>query len=333
MRDALREAWELAAARPPVHGQVRAYPLEASRDGARAAVSGEGHRGLLVPVRDGEAASTPSLKPGTGRVLNAEHAWFFDGADRLHALAVWCREPALNDVFSSFAEAFLERWTAGAEPGAAAEACHAEFRHLLAGPKAIDIADLVGLIGELLFLADLVGIAPEAIDSWCADSGERHDFRHGAHGVEVKTTLRSGAAGQIVHVSSMDQLDPPDGGVLYLHLVRLEQVAHGPLTLTGLVARISQVVGQLHAGRLRARVERIGGRAGELLTPSFALLERQTFWVNEEFPRLSLTKLSSRQLDAGVRAVNYDLDLNSCRRFTVDMREALAGLVPGGDQR
>ena len=153
LREGLREAWELARGRPSIAGQLRAYPIEAAQSGARAVVSPEGHLGVLVPVPPSKVSqAVRALLPGQGCVLEAELATYVEGTDRIRAFAVWCREPALNDVFISFGEAFLERWSGGADPSSAAEICHAEFRHLLAGPRSIEKSALVGLVGELLFL-------------------------------------------------------------------------------------------------------------------------------------------------------------------------------------
>jgi hypothetical protein len=265
-------------------------------------------------------------------VLEAELATYIEGSDRIRAFAVWCREPALNDVFISFGEAFLERWSGGGDPMPAAEICHAEFRHLLAGPRSIEKSALVGLVGELLFLADLVELSPASIETWGAGAGERHDFRRGNHGVEIKTTLRSGTAGPIAHISAIDQLEPPVGGSLFLHLIRLEQVGAGNITLPALIARISAHLDAAGAERLRLRVDRLGLVTAANRFPSFALLGRHTYRVDSSFPRLTLAKLATGQLDVGVRAVEYDLDLSTCRPFMVDDKVALSTLLPPSDQ-
>jgi hypothetical protein len=115
-----------------------------------------------------------------------------------------------------------------------------------------------------------------------------------------------------------------------LHLIRLEQVAAGSITLRALFARISAHVDAAGAERLRMRAERLGLVTTGTVIPSFALLGRYTYRVDSSFPRLTLSKLAKGQLDVGVRAVEYDLDLSTCRPFIVDDKVALSALLPQG---
>jgi hypothetical protein len=117
---------------------------------------------------------------------------------------------------------------------------------------------------------------------------------------------------------------------LYLHLIRLEQVAAGSITLPALIARVSEHVDAVGAERLRRRAERLGLVTTGTLIPSFALLGRYTYRVDSSFPRLTLSKLVTGHLDVGVRAVEYDLDLSTCRAFIVDDKVALSALLPPG---
>lgn len=325
LRDLLREAWELAQARPPVIGQLRTYPMEVGgRAGARAAISSEGHLGVLVPVAPDQRRVIPrSLVPGSGSALDADYAEYAEGPERHRFLGLWCHERSLNDVFASFGEALLERWGQGNDAVVAAESCHADFRHLLSGPRSVQKAALVGLVGELLFLADLVDALPSDFDTWCADTTERHDFRRGNYAVEVKTTLRSATTGQVVHVSSIDQLEPPIGGDLYLHLVQLEEVTSGAISVSTLMKRLEARLDRDRFERMRARVMQIGLPADGQSSATFIVLNRSTYHVRDSFPRLTKSRLVSQQLDVGVRSVQYDLDLAACRSFAVDNHVAL----------
>jgi hypothetical protein len=333
LKEALREAWDLARARPAISGQLRAYRVETGRrEGARAAISPEGNLGLLVPLTKSERRTIPrSLVRTPGAVLDADLGEYAEGDERHRFLGVWCRASHLNDVFASFGEALLDRWSGGSEGLAAAESCLADFRHLLSGPRSAQKAELVGLVGELMFLARLVERNPEGFDAWCADSTERHDFRRGNCAVEVKTTLRSLTAGQIVHISAIDQLEPPVDGQLYLHLIQLEEVASGPITISGLIAQIASRINAGGLTRLRARVERAGLPADGSYGNAFAVIGRTTYDVRPQFPRLTKSKLVSQQLDVGVRAVQYDLDLAACRSFAVDDDRSIDGLL-GSDE-
>lgn len=325
LKETLKEAWDLARARPPIVGQLRAYPVELPRRaGARAAISVEGDLGVLIPLGKTERRAIPrSLLRAPGTVLDADFGEYAENSERHRFFAVWCRASELNDVFASFGEAFLDRWGAGSDSVAAAETCLAEFRHLLAGARASRKAEVVGLVGELMFLVRVI----EAFDAWCADSTERHDFRRGNCAVEIKTTLRSATSGQVIHISAIDQLDPPAGGQLYLHVIQLEEVVSGAITISGLIAEVASRVDATRLVRLRARVERAGLPPDGSYEKAFEVLGRTTYEVRPEFPRLTRSRLTSQQLDPGVRSVQYDLDLAACRLFMVADEAAIEGVL------
>jgi hypothetical protein len=261
-------------------------------------------------------------------VLDADFGEYVEKSERHRFLAVWCRASELNDVFASFGEALMDRWSGGSDSVAAAETCLAEFRHLLSGARSSRRAELVGLVGELMFLVRVVERTPEGFDAWCADSTERHDFRRGDYAVEIKTTLRSATSGQVVHISAIDQLDPPVGGRLYLHVVQLEEVTSGAITIFGLISEVAKRVDAARLGRLRARVEKAGLPPNGLNEQAFEVLGRTTYDVRGEFPKLTKSRLVSQQLDAGIRSVQYDLDLAACGRFVVADETAIERLLP-----
>ncbi|UVK55378.1 PD-(D/E)XK motif protein [Mesorhizobium sp. AR02] len=76
--------------------------------------------------------------------------------------------------------------------------------------------EIVGLIGELRVLRELVEADCNLLSTWQAPDDGIHDFENRGHALEVKATL---GAGSRVIISRLDQLD--DAGLEMLHLVHL----------------------------------------------------------------------------------------------------------------
>jgi hypothetical protein len=65
-------------------------------------------------------------------------------------------------------------------------------------------SEVVGLLGELLVLRQLVERRPDLLTKWRSPDGGLHDFENMGHALEVKTTIGPGSR---IHISTLDQLD------------------------------------------------------------------------------------------------------------------------------
>ena len=71
-----------------------------------------------------------------------------------------------------------------------------------------------GLIGELWVLNELIDLyGPRFVEYWIGPTHQRHDFRFGDVELEIKTT---NSKDRTHTISSVEQLEPTDGSVLYL---------------------------------------------------------------------------------------------------------------------
>jgi hypothetical protein len=206
-------------------------------------------------------------------------------------------------------------------------ACYTDFHRLIASPAGSQVpSSTVGLLGELVVLADLVQVDPSAVDYWAFPDHERHDFRHGKVALEIKTTLRREGSGSVVGISSLDQLDPPAGGQLYLQWLRLERDVVGPHSIELLVNRISSALRGDSLERFRERlsdVDTVNGAA----QARFSLEETHCFHVGALFPRLTGHRLLAGAPDAGVSKISYQLDLSAAAAFSVEMSRVHQNLL------
>jgi hypothetical protein len=93
-------------------------------------------------------------------------------------------------------------------------------------PDALSEEEAVGLFGELWFLEFwLEPVDASALGAWTGPTGDRHDFKWRAASVEVKAT-RARSDGAAKHrISTLDQLEDPEQGELYLFSLRATPAA------------------------------------------------------------------------------------------------------------
>jgi hypothetical protein len=327
----IRYAWAMAGAAGVSGAALRSAPLSGFSREVAAIITPEGHKGIFIPLRPGETVDIPlGMKPNATGALKADIAQFSDGTGAaFNALSVLCRDASCESAFISFVMSFLERLS-GADLGALLDECHREFRRLIGELPAEGGNRLTGMLGELILVRDLTAVDSDAFRFWAGPRGERHDFRNGNIAVEVKTGLRSESKSEKVTISDWDQLEAPEGGSLYLHVIRLERVDGGEITLGGL---LQDIRGRL-AGIALESFERTVAtyvRQDGFLRQAYSIQRRHTYQVGEGFPRLARCMLPLECL-AGISGVSYDLDLSQASAFLYNA-DATTILINGATNR
>lgn len=300
--------------------------VDADAGPVRFALGRHGEGRLLVPIGQSERVPTIAETP-TLRIVD-EHYSFGRSAWRF--LDLTCLVPELDRVFGEVADEIVSRIASGHGAIRACTSTLGEFRMLLV-PKCTSVPAerLVGLIGELLLLEELLDIEPSATELWRGPLGERHDFRGGALAAEVKTTSR--AANQVLHVTSIDQLLEPADGELRIVRYTLEETAGGSLSLGSLFTRIVGKSGNsLRIRDLLARMECPDPLAKEWNGVRFQLEDSQSYRIDAAFPRVVPVSLSAGALPFGVSKVRYDVDLAAAehaRLSPAEHREFLERMI------
>lgn len=321
---ALHHAWEVLAAGGQETSRLRVYVL-AGVNGPRASLSAEGWRGFLWPVGARQRVSVPRrLQPDAAAALVAEVAYYDTGRGTQEPfLHVWCRDHQADQAFEAFC-AMLWDASERLDLSTALVHCSEEFRRLLAFRDDASVS-LVGMLGELILLRQLVGEGGNLLEAWTGPGGARHDFRLANVAVEVKTTLRSEARGRTVCISDIDQLQPPDHGRLFLCLVRLERAMAGTISMAALASEVEQQLND--EGRAVFRRTLQDYRGTDDWFSRFELKEQVEYEVRPGFPCLTAARLKLGQLDPGVSKVRYDLALEGAAAFEVPPGSAVAALV------
>ena len=219
-----------------------------------------------------------------------------------HYLTVFCRLPELHRVFTQFCRELVESIEDAASPAREAAAAFDRWRALFSEAEQHGLLSeeaLIGLIGELVAVERLLAHgAPPDLRFWVGPLSDLHDLRSATHAIEVKATLVR--EGRIVAISSIDQLQEPDGSDLVLLHLRFDRDPGG-LNLADLVTRI------LAAGAQRPELERrlreVGANPDDLApygARRFRLADTRAYDVSgPAFPRLVRSDFATGDLPAG----------------------------------
>ena len=185
--------------------------------------------------------------------------------------------------------------------------------------------EIIGLVGELLFLRDQV--MPRAgvsggVAAWRGAHRDEQDFALGALQIEVKTQLST--SDHRLLISSEAQLDTAGSRLLLCHqAVARAPAGGGAVSLNALVDDLAQqsiAAGPVILEQFETALEACRyARREEYDEPEWLLTDRRLFEVRDDFPRLT-----PAMLPAGVHAVSYAILLSACQGFAVDLDETLA---------
>ena len=167
-----------------------------------------------------------------------------------------------------------------------------------------------GLIGELLYLADLISKHGEAkaLGEWVGPEGADQDFNFEDGWAEVKTTI---IAGTSVQVSSLQQFDRLDEGTLIVYFLD-KTSSTGTTTISlneAIEAVASKVLTQSNKDLFELKLAKCGYQsknADEYSAYRFKLSEKRIYCVSSDFPRLTKDNVPPAVIEA-----QYRIDLPS----------------------
>jgi hypothetical protein len=186
----------------------------------------------------------------------------------------------------------------------------------------------IGLIGELLFLRDVLGDRigwNTAIKCWNGPGGHEQDFVVASTIIEVKTQVVT--ADRRIRISSEDQLDPVQGRILLCNqgIAPLPSAAPAARTLNTLVSEIRDAFAEAGTDALEhfeiALLEAGYQEQPEYNEESWVLVDRTFYEVSSEFPRIERSDLRP-----GVEMVSYSIRVSDCAPFLISHDDAFDGV-------
>ncbi len=311
----------------PEQGGLATLAID-SVDGAYVAMDENSRQHLLL-----ETDSRVEIDPRVTALAVSTRPLQIAGLEVL-VLDVTCLFASFSEVFDHFAAAVIYRMAdTGESPADAVTTVLARWRSFLvppAGPPSLD--KIAAALGELLVVRDVVRMSGRVdIGFWSGPFGQRHDLRGGNTAIEVKTTRAH--TGYRVTIHGEDQLLPPDGGDLYLHIVRLESVHHGQLRMTAVVDELLDA--GVSAEQLFHALASSGIPVVDLPATDgtrFEVLERVTLPVDDHTPRIIPASFTGGKRPEGVVDLAYVIDLShvTARALLEEEYEALAASIAVG---
>lgn len=175
--------------------------------------------------------------------------------------------------------------------------------------------EIMGLIGELLFLKDYLfthkGI-DNALDSWTGPEKTHKDFSFDDVWFEIKT-LTFGK--ETVHISSMEQLDSVDKGYLSVYLLEKMSPSYNGLRLNTLVNEIMVLLQNTNQKDIfMAKLDLYGfDFSHEYDNYVYSIKGNNVYSVEEGFPRI--TKGS---LPASITKVQYEIIMSDIEQYKLE---------------
>lgn len=189
------------------------------------------------------------------------------------------------------------------------------WKNFLSGrPQRLSAEEVRGLFAELSFLLELLDHGwkdADATSGWLGPDRSHQDFILGDIAVEIKSL--AGTERNSVRISSEDQLESL-ANELYLRIYRLTEApdAKGSRSLNNAVDDVHARLADAGAADEFDRKLASYGYAPlfDYDQPCFIISELRSYLVNEGFPRLARSELST-----GIDHVSYNVRLEAIERF------------------
>jgi len=187
-------------------------------------------------------------------------------------------------------------------------------------------SERIGLVGELLFLRDILGHQlgwNAAIKCWNGPNGHEQDFVVAGSIFEVKTQVVT--ADRRIRISSEDQLDPVQGRIFLCNqgVAPLPSIDPAARTLNLLVSEIRDSMPKTSVELFDIALVEAGYEIRqEYDEESWLLVDRTYYEVCREFPRIERSDLRP-----GVEMVKYSIRVSDCVPFTVSADDVFEGII------
>lgn len=309
------EVWDKLSSSSP-RGQTLAARIAAPNISSRlfAAIDVEGRRHLLIVLIEDEDTFTDKESRGVQvetrdlKILGNKAARYID---------IVCIDPIGHDIFDLIGSEIAQELKQNERASESVHRVLAKWRRFWGQlPKEmLSRNDQLGLFAELWFLSEwmvpLTGPS-EAVYRWRGPTGSRHDFEWKTASVEVKAT--TSVRGRIHHINGIEQLVPPEEGILYFFSLRLRGEMGAVNSLPSLIAACRKLI--------EIDIDAIEDFETKLLQAGYSpahedeyaklhlrVVDQQLYEVGSEFPQV-IPNVLLNGVPSGVEFIEYDINLN-----------------------
>jgi hypothetical protein len=302
----------LRETRPSTETSLRVRELAAETAWGRLAlgIDIDSSRHLLVPI-----ASNARVRSGLdGPGLSLRRRALEDASTYTMYADLSCHRTELGYLFDDLcADVLTELKGFERQPLRALYQVVDRWRSLFDRPLgALSDDSAKGLFAELVVLRRLLAVDPGAHELWTGPSRSGHDFKGRGVDIEVKSTTV--AAGRMVRVHGLDQLEPTKDSTLLLAWFRLvdgrqsgageslEEVAAQALAMADDEPAVRQRMGA--AGYIPGTLPMNDDRR-------YTIADERWYAVDDTFPRLTRATLDQAGAPETVIDVDYTVDLTA----------------------
>lgn len=169
------------------------------------------------------------------------------------------------------------------------------------------------VLGELVIYEYLLRNKKDA--HWMGPSSASHDLVSKDIEIEVKSTLNRYE--KIIHITGQFQLQKSSRR-LYLYFCRFEENVNG-VCINDIVDSLVKNYGESHE-ILNSKLSRLGYHEGKSSRmEKYQIHEVLKYEVNERFPKIIPEMFKTETLPAGIKRLEYDVDLSVLDGITIDI--------------
>lgn len=256
--------------------------------------------GVAIPIQSDEEIS----EYFSGAHLYTDKKVLNDKEER-NILFLTCEK---DDIIEPFAALCAEMITPGEKGELRSElernplAWWSQWKALL-GNKSVDFR-AYDVLGELWVLKYLLEHGKQA--EWNGPNGATYDIDCNGFFAEVKSTIARNK--KQITLSSLFQLDPPNGQKLYLILCQVESAQEG-ISINSLVKDLEQL--GLSSSGLNEKLSKLGLEKGKTARRRKYIVHAVTkYCVDENFPAIRPTSFVGGTLPDGVMSITYTVTLD-----------------------
>jgi len=277
-------------------------------------------RHLLIPLDENQEEYVDSQSKGLS-VSTKE--LIVQGSKPTKYIDIKCQDKSGFSIFEVIGQEIAERIDSGVPKEVVASVINKWRNFWSYSPKEIlSRQKIIGLFAELWFfnfwlLSKLEKL--EAVNRWRGPFSSRHDFEWSGTSVEVKATTN--VKSRIHHINDVDQLLPPDDGVLFLFSLHLREEQGSQNSLTSLISLCREnIQDDVDALSKFENILAIFGYSPvydeEYSKLKFRVVDQKLYSVKEGFPRI-ISGSFKNNIPNGVFDINYLINLDGFDEYCV----------------
>ena len=195
-------------------------------------------------------------------------------------------------------------------------ALYNRWRRLFTGPRRFDSREIRGLIGELVFLKDVLFIRygqHHALNSWMNLKFGKQDFIIDETWYEVKCALAGSSKITISSLQQLDKINPGYLGIVFISSSSIE--SQSSITLNSLYESVLRIFESDADADLFSEVMMSIGysKLPQYDEDAYELIATKEYLVVDDFPRLRASNL----VGSGIVDAEYSISLDYISKFEV----------------